>query len=414
MANTLLTRSEITREALWVLENNLVMAKHVNRQYSDEFANKDAKIGATINIRKPPRYKGRSGPTLSIEDSTETYLPLTVDQWEGCDLVFSDADLALNIDDFSERFIKPAIATVSNKIDRSLCSLYKKVANTVGVPGTAVSSLLPFLQAGAYLADEATPQDGDKAAIVDPWTEVDLVDSLKGLFHSSAEIEKQYKEGTMGLAGGYKFSMDQNIYRHTVGVQGGTPLYNGSLSYTASTIGSKGWTAAAAVRLNAGDMFTIENVYAVNPQTRESTGHLRNFVVSSDFSSDGSGNGSIKIGGDGIITSGPFQNVSAAPVDGARITVFPTTINGFTSTTGGTTTPMNLAFHKNAFALATVDLPLPKGVHYAERIVSKKLGISMRIVQAYDIVNSLFPLRIDILYGTCVLYPGFAARVTAK
>lgn len=411
MSNTLLTRSEITRRALWVLENNLAMAKHVNRQYSDEFKNKEAKIGSTVNIRKPPRYIGRSGATLQLENSVETYIPLTLTNREGCDIVFSSEDLALNIDDFSDRFIKPAVATVSNKIDRALCSLYKKVANSTGVPGTAIAGLTHFLNADAYMADEGTPQDGDRAAIVDPWTNAAMVDGLKGLFQSAEKISNQYESGNMGIAGGFRFSKDQNIYRHTVGPQGGTPLFNGTLGYTATTIGTKGWTAAAAVRLYAGDVFTIADVYAVNPQTRESTGKLRLFVVAEDFSSDGSGDGSITIGGDGIITSGQFQNVSAAPVDGKAITVFPTTINGGTSTAAGTTTAVNLAFHPNAFTLATVDLPLPQGVHYAERIVSKKLGISLRAVQAYDIVNDIFPFRLDVLYGFRELYSGLACRV---
>lgn len=414
MANTLLTRSEITRRALWVLENNLSMGKQVNRQYSDEFKNKEAKIGSTINIRKPPRYLGRSGATLQLENSTETYIPLTLTNREGCDIVFDSVDLALNIDDFTERFIVPAIATVANKIDRSLCSLYKQVANSSGVPGTALTDLTYFLNADAYMADEATPQDGQRSAVVDPWTNASLVKGLSGYFQDAAKIADQYTSGNMGVAGGFKFSKDQNIFRHTVGPQGGTPLFNGSLGYTTTTIGTKGWTASANLRLYAGDVFTIANVYAVNPQTRQSTGHLRYFVVASDFYSDGSGNGSITIGGDGIITSGQFQNVSAAPVDGAGITVWPTTLDGSTSTAGGTTTSQNMVFHPNAFALATCDLPLPQGVHYAERVVSKKLGISLRAVQAYDIVNDIFPFRLDVLYGYTTLYAGMACRVPGK
>ena len=411
MANTLLTRSEITRRALWVLENNLAMAKQVNRQYSDEFKNKEAKIGTTINIRKPPRYLGRSGAVLQLENSTEQYTQLTLTNREGCDIVFDSQDLALTIDDFSDRFINPAVATVANKIDRALCGLYKTVPSFTGVPGTPIAGLTHFLTGNARMADEGTPQDGQRAAVVDPWTNATMVDGLKGLFQSSDKISNQYESGNMGIAAGVKFSLDQNVFRHTVGPQGGTPLFNGVVGYTANTIASRGWTASANLRLYAGDIFTVAGVYAVNPQTRQTTGQLRCFVVGADFSSDGSGNGSITIGGDGIVTSGQFQNVSAIPVDGAAITVFPTTLNGSTSTAGGTVTPANLMFHPNAFALATVDLPIPQGVHYAERVVSKKLGISLRAVQAYDIVNDIFPFRLDVLYGFTTLYAGLANRV---
>ena len=411
MANVLLTRSEITRRALWVLENNLAMAKQVNRQYSDEFKNKEAKIGSTINIRKPPRYVGRSGATLQLENSVESYIPLTLTNREGCDIVFDSQDLALDIDDFTERFIVPAVATVSNKIDRSLCGLYKQVANFTGVPGTPLAGLTHFLTGNARMADEGTPQDGQRAAVVDPWTNATMVDGLKGLFQSSDQIADQYKSGNMGIASGFKFSLDQNIFRHTVGPQGGTPLYNGAVGITTNTIATKGWTALPALRLYQGDIFTIAGTYAVNPQTRQNTGYLRCFVAAADSYCDGSGNMVITIGGDGIITSGQFQNVSAAPVDGAALTVFPITLNGSISTPAGTTTPACMAFHPNAFALATCDLPLPQGVHYAERIVSKKLGISLRAVQAYDIVNDIFPFRLDVLYGFTTLYAGLANRV---
>jgi hypothetical protein len=411
MGNILLTRSEITRRALWVLENNLAMAKQVNRQYSDEFKNKEAKIGMTINIRKPPRYLGRSGATLQLENSVEQFTSLTLTNREGCDIVFDSVDLALNIDDFSDRFIKPAVATVSNKIDRNLCGLYKTVANFTGVPGTPLAGITQFLYGNARMADEACPQDGDRAAIVDPWTNATMVNGMTNFLQPASKISDQYISGNMGVAAGCRFSLDQNTFRHTVGPQGGTPLFNGVVGYTANTIASRGWTASANLRLYNGDIFTVAGVYAVNPQTRASSGYLRCFVVSADSYSDGSGNLVIPIGGDGIVTSGQFQNVSAAPVDGAAITVFPTTLNGSASTPGGTVTPACMIFHPNAFALATVDLPIPQGVHYAERIVSKKLGISLRAVQAYDIVNDIFPFRLDVLYGFTTLYAGLANRV---
>ena len=74
MANTLLTMSYITNEALVVLENELVLANRVERQYSNEYAQTGAKVGAIVNIRRPPRYIGTYGPPLNVEDSNETYV----------------------------------------------------------------------------------------------------------------------------------------------------------------------------------------------------------------------------------------------------------------------------------------------------------------------------------------------------
>lgn len=400
MPNTLLTISMITREALRVLENNLTFAKGVNREYDDKYAIEGAKIGDTLNIRKPARYVGRSGRTLSVEDHTETSVPLVLSNQFGVDVQFTSKDMALSLDDFSDRILKPALATVANKIDRDGLSLYTDIFNATGTPGTTPSGLLPFLQAGAKLDDEAVPRDGLRSAVIDPWAQATMVDGLKGLFQSSDKIANQYESGNMGLAGGFKFSMDQNVVRHTVGPLGGTPLVNGA-SQTGSNLVTNGWTAAAAARLKKGDVITLAGVYGVNPQNRQSTGQLRQFVVTADVSSDGSGNATIPIYPP-ITTSGAFQTVTGSPANGAAITVLGA---------ANTSTPANMVYHRDAFTLACADLPLPKGVDMAARVSDKQLGLSVRMVRAYDINSDQFPCRLDILYGWKTLYPELACRV---
>jgi hypothetical protein len=294
MANSLLTISQITKESLMVLENNLTFAKGVNREYDDQFAIGGAKIGDTINIRKPAKYVGRTGTVLSTEDHTETSVPLQLNTQFGVDINFTSKELTLSIDEFSDRIIKPAMATIANKIDRDGLALYKDIYNTVGTPGTIPTLLKTYLQAGAKMDYEGTPRDGQRSLVIDPSAQVEIVDSLKGLFQSSSEIKSQYENGNMGLAGGFKWSMDQNINVHTVGPLGGSPIVNGA-GQTGSTLVVSGFTAAAAARLNKGDVFTIAGVYAVNPQSRQSTGQLRQFVVSAAVSSDAGGNASIPI-----------------------------------------------------------------------------------------------------------------------
>lgn len=400
MSNTLLTISMITREAAMVLENNLTFAKHVNRDYDDKYAIEGAKIGDTVNVRKPPRYVGRTGQTLSIENSTETSVPVQLTTQFGVDIQFSSKDLALNIDDFSKRFIKPAMAVVANKIDRDGLLLYQTVYNATGAPGTAPTDLDYFLKGNAKLADEACPQDGQLATVLSPWTQASMVQGLKGLFQSSSQIKEQYEQGNMGLAAGQKFSMDQNVYNHTVGPLGGSPLVTLAGS-SGNTLVTRGWTSAAASRLKKGDVFTIAGVYAVNPQSRQNTGQLRQFVVTADFSSDASGNGSVSIS-PALTASGQFQTINAMPIDGAAITVLGA---------ANTVTPANLIYHPAAFTLASADLPLPGGVDMAARLSSKKLGMSVRMVRAYDIVNDIFPCRLDVLYGWAAIYPELACRV---
>jgi hypothetical protein len=390
----------ITTESVRVLENNLAFAKGVNREYDDSFAQSGAKIGDTLNVRKPARYLGRSGQTLAIEDHTETSVPLQLNTQFGVDVQFTSKDMALSLDDFSDRFIKPAMAVVANKIDRDGLALYKDVFNTVGTPGTTPTLLRTYLQAGAKLDFEGAPKDNMRSAIIDPNAQVELIDSLKGLFQSTDKIASQYESGNMGQAAGFKFSMDQNVNVHTVGPQGGVPIVNGA-GQTGSNLVTSGWTASAALRLYKGDVFTIAGVFAVNPQTRQSTGQLRQFTVTADTSSDGTGAATIPIY-PAIVTSGAFQTVTASPAGSAALTVF---------AAGGTLSPANLVFHRDAFTFACADLPLPKGVDMAARVSSKQLGMSVRMVRNYDIVNDRFPCRLDVLYGWKTIYPELAARV---
>lgn len=401
MANTNLTSSIITNESLAVLENNLTFAKGVNREYDDKFGVAGAKIGTTLNIRKPARYVGRTGAAIGVEDHTETQVALALDTQFGVDVSFTSQELTLSIDEFSDRIIKPAMAAIANKIDRDgLTMAYQSTYNAVGTPGATPATAAVILAAGAKMDFEAAPRDGQRSLVIDPLANASMVDVLKGLFQSSEKIADQYEQGNMGLAFGYKWSMDQNVVNHTVGPLGGTPLVNGA-SQTGASLITDGWTAAAASRLKKGDVFTIANVYAVNPQNRQSTGQLRQFVVTADVSSDGSGNATIGIS-PSIVTSGAFQNVNAGPADNAALTIL-----GAASTI----TPQNIAFHKDAFVLGSADLLLPKGVDMASRSASKKVGLSVRMVRQYAISTDAFPCRFDVLYGYKALYPELACRV---
>jgi len=390
----------ITREALMVLENQLGFTKGVNRKYDDKFGIEGAKIGNTVDVRKPPRYIGRTGTDLAVEDVTETSVPVSLDTQFGVDINFTTADLLLDINDFSQRYIVPAVATVANKIDRDGLALYKNIANAVGTPGSTPSTLKTYLQAAALLSDEAAPNDGFRSAIINPDAEVELVDALKGLFNSQSDIAKQYQTGKMGMAGGMKFTMDQNVVAHTVGPQGGTPLVDGA-SQTGATLSTKGWTAVEANRLKEGDTFTIAGVYAVNPQSRQSTGKLRRFVVTEDADSTAGGLSDISIS-PAIVATGAFQNVSNTAADSAVITVLGSS---------DIVSPANMVYHRDAFTLAVAPLPVPRGVDMAASVSDSQLGVGIRMVRQYDINTDKMPCRLDVLYGWSTIYQELACRV---
>lgn len=397
MANTNLTIDEITKESLRVLVNNLGFARNTNREYDDSFANDGAKIGETLRVRKPARYTVRTGAALDVQNHTETKVDLTLSTQAGVDVNFTSKELTLDIDRFSERVLKPAMATIANKIDLDGLALYKDVWNSVGTPGTTPSTAFQLLQANEYMDDQATPRDGQRCLAVNPAANAKLVDALKGLFQSSGKIDSQYRKGLLGMDTlGYKeIYMDQNVATLTSGDRNAAHVLNGVPSEAGDTDTTTTLTLGTGTGTYAvGEIITIAGVNSVNPQTRVSTGKAQQFTVVTSTSTT-----SIVVSPP-IRTSGAFQTVDALPTSTAAITE---------PVAASTSAVQNLAYHRDAFTLGTADLILPKGVDFASRQVHE--GISMRIVRDYDINNDQMPCRIDVLYGWKTLYPELACRV---
>jgi hypothetical protein len=448
LANNLLDMSYITNKALVVLENELVIANRVTREYSNEFAQTGAKIGNVVSIRRPPRYKGTYGPPLNVEDTNETFVQVALNYQFHVDVQFTTQDLALAMDMFAERVLRPQIAPVANRVDSDTAQYsYLNTAATLGTFGTSPNSLKLFTDARAILAAEACPREGEKNAVLDPISMSSMVATVQGLFNPQARIGEYIEAGMIAREfGGLDWWEDQNIPVFTTGAGGGTPQIATTPAGTAllttgwaqqGTLQTKGWTASTGV-VTVGDTIQIAGVYPVNPQNRLQYGKTtRQFVVlppggfvtpangaaapgltfgaatltngtfnplTGVYTSDGSGLLTLLIG-DAIISGGQFQNVTAAPAASANITV-----NG--GAAGGTVSPQNLVFHKYAFALAFADLPLPRGVEYAARAYDDEdIGMSIRCVTQYTINNDSEPTRADVLYGPASLYRTLALRV---
>ena len=412
--NNLLTISKITNEELMVLENELTFTNNVTREYDDQFAVTGAKIGNTLNVRRPGRFIGTTGPALNVEDFNETSVPVTLSTQFHVDTQFTTQDLALSLDMFSDRVLKPAVAAIANKMDLDGLTMAKNnVANIVGTAGTPPTGLITYLTAGAYLDSEGAPRDGRRSCVVEPFTSATIVDSLKGLFVPSDVIGKQYTKGMMGRdSAGMNWYMDQNVVNQTFGSYAGKTL---SVATNTASFGiATGWAqfgtlqlvASSALTLNQGDVIQIAGVFAVNPQNRAAygSGKLRNFVVQST-TAVATGGGTAVTVSPAIITGGQFQNVVVQTTSGTAV------VTPFNNT--GTVSPQNLVFHKNFATLATADLELPDGVHFAGRASDKDLGLSIRVVRQYTINNDSIPTRLDVLYGWAPLYPELGCRVAA-
>lgn len=392
MPNTLLTPDMITKEALRILHQKANFIGSMNRAYDDSFAQSGAKIGDSLRIRLPNRYTVRTGATLSAQDTTEQATTLQVNNQKGVDLNFSSAELSLDIDDFSKRILEPAMAQLAASVESDAFSMALDVPNVVGAAGSA-TTFKNVLEARKKLSDNLAPT-AERRLILNTQDNVDLVDSLKGLFQDSSTISQQYKEGMVGKTAGFDAIYENTLIPNFTNGAGAGYLVNGAAQSGSSLIVDTGTGA-----LPKGAIFTIANVFAVHPESRLSTGVLQQFVVTSAYTG---GAGTVSIY-PAIVASGALQTVNAVPADNAAITVY---------NTASDVTTTSLAFHKDAFTFATADLVLPKGVDFASRQVYD--GISIRVVRQYDVNNDAFPCRLDILYGYKAIRPQLACRIQSN
>lgn len=423
MANALVTATVVTNEVLRIAHNASAFLGNVNTDYKEAWTG-EHKPGSTLKARAPVQFTHRSGETANVQDITERSVDVTLQPLLGLDFQVGSTELTSSIGsngqvnkDFQNRYLKPAGLKLAALLDYNIATLMKNgFHQIVGTPGTPPASVSDILNAQVPLDRMSVPRDGQRMAAIEPGANANIVAGLSTLFNNQAMLGEQYKTGVLKTGMGLDFAMSQNVPAHTVGPLGGTPLVNGANQglinsgttdnpYAATTaLVTDGWTAAAAVRLNQGDTFTIAGVYSVNPETKVSTGVLQSFLVTAQTSSDAGGNATVTIS-PAIIAGGAYQNVTSRPADNAAITV--------TSGAASTTYTNNLIWHKDAFTFVSPKQELPGGMDMAyQASLADEGGVSLRFVRGYDITNNKFVSRFDILWGGAVTLPNFGVRRT--
>lgn len=396
MSNTILTPTAVTRKALQILHQKLNFIGSINRQYDDSFAKTGAKIGDSIKVRLPNQYTIRSGANISTQDTTEASTTLQVATQKGVDTTFTSAELTLSMDDFAERILEPAMSVLAANMEADALSMALDVYQSVSNVGSAIT-LNKVLAARKMLTDSLAPQS-ERKLVLNTQDNLDLVDGLKGLFQDSATISKQYRDGMVGSTAGFG-----DIYENTLLASQATGTAASATTYTvngASQTGSGVIVATGATTFKKGDVITFAGCNRVHPETKADTGVLQQFVVTTDYAG---GAGTIAIS-PAIVTSTGRQNVSASPTNGGAVTKV-----------GGASAiyKPSLAFHKNAFTFATVDMEdvSQYGVWSARESYD---GISMRVARQYAISTDAIPCRIDVMYGYKTLRAELAARILSN
>jgi hypothetical protein len=414
MANQLLTRQEIVWGVLESLSNNTIAIPRVTRDLDQEFGRKGAKIGDTIYVAKPWRPIGRDGAAYQPEGLVDTQVPITINQQSGVDFQFSTAEKYLSLDDMKKRYLDKAGLNIANKLDLRLLQMaVVNTANLVGTPGTTPglsgsNAFLTWAQAGQKLDEMGFPLKGAKrTAVITPAMRVGWIAYNQAIFNPQSAISEQYKTGQVSDALNYGWWVDQNIPTQTIGVLGGTPAVIGA-AQTGTSILTNGWTASTAT-VNVGDNITFAGVYAVNPQSRLSTGSLQDFVIQAAATSDSSGNMTLTIM-PAIVPTGQFQNVTNSPAAGGLINVYHAAAAG-QSALSALATPQALLWDEQAFAFVSFPGDVPDGVDMGFEDRDTDIGVSVRFVRDFIGASDQWINRFDCYMGMGPLYMEGAVRI---
>lgn len=411
MANVQAVTDKVARDMPLLFKNNTILASKVNRQFDKEFVASSGKIGYTLRVRQPNKFSVRTGATFSATDIADPTTLITVQGQKHVDFLLSYADLTMNTEDLTKRYVMPAMQTLAAQADLEGFLLYRKIANLVGTPGTAptnsnAASIL--MNANAKITNQSAPTN-DRHLIVSPNLQVGLIDGMKGLFNNQSILGKQFKSGAFaeGILGYDDISMAQSVATHTVGALGGTPQVNGAqgaasgAAYQTGTLSVKGASNSVTGWAKAGDVLTIAGEYDVNPLTQAPLPNLKQFTVLADANSDSSGNVVLNIS-PAIIYGGPYATCSAQAANSAAITIV--------SGTAALKSEQALAFHGDALTFVMADLDMPtSGVIAASRMSVD--DYSFRMIAYYNGDEDQFRVRIDGLWGWAALRPEWACRV---
>jgi hypothetical protein len=398
MSNALATCALLAKESLAVLENMLTFSKNVNRDWEDEFVSNQKRgysPGTTINIKKPPRYTYRAGRVAVPQATVENTVPLTVSQGGG-DMNFTGVERTVSLQQLEGK-IQAMMATVANEIDRQGCALaHTATINAIGTPGTPPNTqalaLAGILGVNQRLDELGAPRDKRRALVSNPGANAAFVQGLAGMFNSQAKLTSQYDSGLLVDSLGINMAMDQNVDVHT----NGTAVVATNTVAGANQQGAAITVAALNGTVTRGTKVTFANVFAVNPQSRVSTGTLAQFTVTADAAAAAV---TLNISPP-IVNSGAFQNVTNSPANGAIITIFGVASGSYNC---------NVGFHKDAFTLAVVPMYAPpggKGV--IDVAVESYKGMNIKVTEFYDGINDNYIIRFDVLFGWAATYPELA------
>lgn len=364
MPNKFLTPDIIAREALMVLENNLIMANLVHRDYSNEFA---AKVGDTITIRKPTKFTAKNFTgNIELQDASEGSVAVTLDHFRDVSFPVSAKELTLDIKSFSEQLLTPALMAIAQAVDEDILNVVSEVTNEVSAT--------------------SKPTNLEDIAKVAKMMDINKVPMNMRRFVLNPEHK-------------YKYALTDNLSKVSYAGTGDT-LRNAELGKVYSL-----------------DTYMDQNApysYAPTPGTMtaaKATGTINTDKV--DLSNVQAQSGTLKVG-DGLIIDGRMYRIkkdaTAASGSASQVELDQKLHKTLSNEDVYIVTKYHsLAFHRNAIAFVTRNLELPMGNKNAS--IMQHNGLGIRVVFDYDTKTKTDYVSLDILYGVKLLDGDMAVKL---
>jgi len=422
MANAILTPKIYANTGLKILKNNLVAAKLVSGEFKDEFKKKGNKTWA----KRPPRFTIRDGAVAQVQDVVEGEIEIAMDKQKGVDVEFTSVEETLSVDALlKSKTMQGAMSVIANQIDSDIHAETKKFYNWAGTPGQAINTYAD-LTAGPQRLDEGAVETDGRVGFLHPSDAWAMLGSVSGLAAQTKEATDALVRAKLPMLGNIDWYATQNAATVTTGSRDGNALIDGAnQNVTYASVKDGNWVQTLTIdavgnakTVTAGEVFTIANVYAINPLTMIRLPYLQQFTVITGGTSVASGTAgsqdlSLTISPP-IITSGPFQTVacagtsSTAPDDDAAIQWMG---NDTESATASTTYRFGTVFRKEAIALVSAKLIMPFSGE-ADYATDPETGITLRYWRSSDSTNDTHLHRFDVLYGVKNVDPQRGVRLS--
>lgn len=410
MSNTWINPTVVAQEVLRQLKNNCVMANLVHRGYEAEWqkTHNSWKPGNAIQIKAPIYARVKDGVTMDVHDINERYLTLTLDYRKHVAIAVTADEMTYNAEKGVPRVAAAAAQALGEYIDQTLLGLYKKIPNQVGTPGVTPKDFLSLALCNARMSDYAVPET-DRRMIINPTAQAHIADAVKNLYNPPM-VGPAVERAKFARLANMDCFVSQNVARHTCGTAAGATTlltdYTAAEGNTTVTIDENGsWSKT----FKQGDIFKVASVYGVNPVTGAQVEHLRQFVVDADVAAAGTeqavtcspGTSPHQIYSASAVEKFlPYQTVDALPGNNATVTC---------EGSSGLVHPVNLGFHRDAFALAMVPLAVPESA--AWKGTASYEGYSVTIVKDWDQTNYQETIRFDVLFAADAINRFLACRL---